>query len=335
MKETTRLGRNPFDPKPARKPVEPTAAPASESAAARSATPRPEIPAGRWEKGWGEIDEKFVKKLEPLLDALYTVYFRCSIEGWEQVPEKGPALYVGNHNGLLTWEILMLFHAWRKHTGGKRPAVGLAHEIARTNPLFSWLTQRVGAVPASPEVAREALRRGYDLMVYPGGEKESFRPYSERAKVDFYGRQGFLRVALETGAPIVPIASIGAHETYVILDRGEELAERLGLKEKFRLHGVPITPSSLLFFWCMSVGLLTFFPLLLAPAALASTLVPLPAKMDFKILEPIDVRGLAAGWGDAEGAKPETLDRLYKLVVGRLQDAVTAGYARRKYPIVG
>ena len=66
----------------------------------------------------------------------------------------------------------------------------------------------------------------------------------------------------------MPIVSVGAHESYVILDRGEEIAEKLGLKEKFRLHGVPDHfPSAFSFMWCVARGLFTFFPLLLAPIA--------------------------------------------------------------------
>ncbi|HTL11922.1 MAG TPA: lysophospholipid acyltransferase family protein [Bdellovibrionota bacterium] len=331
---TGRLGRNPFEPVTV-KVKEPVPEPVAETVTETES--ETETDTGKWDPRWGKVDLEFTQKLEPLLDALYTVYFRCDIQGWENVPDKknGPALFVGNHNGLLTWEVLMLFHAWLKQTGGERPALGLAHGIAFGNPVFSWLTQRIGAIPAEPEIALGALKRGFDLMVYPGGEKESFRPFAERAKVDFFGRQGFLRLALKAGVPIVPLASIGAHETYVILDRGEELAERLGLKEKFRLHGLPITPTSLLAMWCLSVGLITFFPLLLAPAILASAFIPLPAKMDFKILPAVDVCAIAREMGDSQGDKPETLQRLYDLVVGQLQETVTTGYAGRKYPVVG
>src|SRR5262249_53009979 len=152
-----------------------------------------------------------------------------------------------------------------------------------------WIIPRIGAIPADPEIAYEALEREYSLLVYPGGEKESFRPYKERKKIDFYQRKGFIRLALRAKVPLVPIVSVGAHESYVILNRGEELAEKLGLKEKFRLHGLPITFRSIFFLWCVVTGIFTFFPLLIAPFAFFSIFIPMPAKMTFRILPAVDL----------------------------------------------
>ncbi|MGZ3709318.1 MAG: lysophospholipid acyltransferase family protein, partial [Bdellovibrionota bacterium] len=214
----------------------------------------------------GRIDPEFATKLSPFLEGLYKHYFRCEISGWENVPEHR-SLFVGNHNGLLTFEVLMLFHAWWKRFGASRRALGLAHSVALSNPFFRWLIPRIGAIPADPEVALEALERDYTLLVYPGGEKESFRPYKDRKKVDFFRRKGFIRLALKAKVPIVPIVSVGAHESYVILHRGEEIAEKLGLKEKLRLHGFPITFRGIFFLWCVTTWVFTFFPLLIAPMA--------------------------------------------------------------------
>jgi 1-acyl-sn-glycerol-3-phosphate acyltransferase len=279
------------------------------------------------------VDPKFIGKITPFLEGLYKYYFRVDIEGWENVPEDPGerALFVGNHNGLLTFEILMLFHAWWQRYGESRRALGLAHGIALNNPLFRWLTPRIGAIPADPEVAREAIARGYSVMVYPGGEKESFRKYTARKQVEFYGRKGFIRLALKAGVPIIPIVSIGAHESYIILDRGEAIAEALGLKEKMRLHGVPITFRSVFFMWCVTTGLFTFFPLLLAPAAFMAIWVPLPAKMSFRILPRIDVAALA----DPARSEEENLQAIYDHVVGVMQTVLTEEYAKRKLPIVG
>jgi 1-acyl-sn-glycerol-3-phosphate acyltransferase len=277
-----------------------------------------------------QVDPAFVRKLTPFLEGLYKHYFRVDIEGWENVPE-GKTLFVGNHNGLLTFEILMLFHAWWQRFGEKRRALGLAHSIALNNPLFRWLTPRIGAIPADPEVALEAIERGYSVMVYPGGEKESFRAYKARKRVEFYGRKGWIRLALKAGVPITPIVSIGAHESYIILHRGEELAEALGLKEKLRLHGLPITFRSIFFVWCVTSGLFTFFPLLLAPAAFMAIFVPLPARMSFRILPTIDVSALQ----DPKLSEEENLERIYDHVVGIMQETLSTEYAKRKLPIVG
>ncbi len=276
------------------------------------------------------VDPEFVDKLAPFLEGLYEHYFRCEISGWENVPEE-QAFFIGNHNGLLTFEVLMLFHAWRRRFGDAHRALGLAHGIALNNPFFRWITPRIGAIPADPDIALEAFKHGYTLLAYPGGEKESFRPYKDRKKVDFYQRKGFIRLALKAKVPLVPVVSIGAHESYIILDRGEELAEKLGLKEKFRLHGVPITFRSIFFMWCVATGLFTFFPLLIAPAAFFSIFIPMPAKMTFRILEPIDVCALV----DPHLSEERNLQAIYDLVLSKMQTVLTEEYSKRKTPILG
>ncbi len=281
-------------------------------------------------KDLAKTDPVFADKISPFLEGLYNHYFRCEVTGWENIPDK-KALYVGNHNGLLTFEVLMLFHAWWKRFGATRRAVGLAHSIALDNPLFRWLLPKIGAIPADPDIANEALEKDYSLLVYPGGEKESFRPYKERKVVDFYQRKGFIRLALRARVPLVPIVSIGAHESYVILHRGEEIAEALGLKEKFRLHGLPITFRSIFFLWCVTTGMFTFFPLLLAPAAFAAIFVPMPAKMTFRILPPIDVVSMV----NAEDTEEDNLQRIYDYVVSQMQTVLTDEYSKRKLPVVG
>lgn len=278
----------------------------------------------------GKVDHDFAEKLEPFLEGLYKYYFRCDIQGWENIPQT-KALYVGNHNGLLTFEVLMMFYAYWKQFGKTRRALGLAHSVALNNPFFKWLIPRIGAVPADPEIALEALKRDYSLLVYPGGEKESFRPYKDRKKVDFYQRKGFIRLALNAKVPLVPIVSIGAHESYVILHRGEELAEKLGLKKKFRLHGLPVTFRSIFFCWCVATGVFTFFPLLIAPAAFMSIFIPMPAKMDFKILPPIDVVSML----DPNLTEEENLQKIYDHVIKIMNKTLTKEYAKRKYPIIG
>jgi 1-acyl-sn-glycerol-3-phosphate acyltransferase len=276
------------------------------------------------------LDPEFIEVIAPFLEGLYQHYFRCEIDGWDHVTEE-KAIYVGNHNGLLTFEVLMLFHGWWKRFGNSRRALGLAHEIALRNPFFRWLIPKIGAIPADPEIAQEALEQDYSLLIYPGGEKESFRPYKDRKIVDFYQRKGFIRLALKTGVPIIPIVSIGAHESYVILHRGEEIAERLGLKEKYNLHGVPITFRSLFFMWCVTSGIFTFFPLLLAPAAFLSIFIPMPAKMNFKILPPIDPYKMM----DSSLSEEENIQNIYDHVLKTMQTVLTEEYAKRRLPVFG
>jgi 1-acyl-sn-glycerol-3-phosphate acyltransferase len=277
-----------------------------------------------------QVDPDFQAKLTPFLEGLYQYYFRVDLEGWENVPTES-ALFVGNHNGLLTFEVLMLSHAWFKKFGPTRRAVGLAHGIALNNPFFKWLIPKLGAIPADPDIAFEALTRDYSLLVYPGGEKEAFRKFTERKKIDFYQRKGFIRLALRAKRKIVPVVSIGAHETYIILDRGEELAKKLGLYDRMRLHGVPITFRSIFFTWCVATGIFTFFPLLIAPAAFFAIFIPLPAKMSFRILPAIDPAVLVQEGRPEE----ENIQRIYDHVLEQMRSVMDAEYAKRKSPIIG
>ena len=284
----------------------------------------------RYDKYFRRVDPEFIRKITPFLDGLYRHYFRCEITGWENVPKK-KALLVGNHNGMLVFEVFMLMHAWRQRFGVKRKVFGLAHGIALNHAAFRWLTRRVGAIPANPKIGRDAFRRGHSVLVYPGGEKESLRPYSERKKIDFYGRKGFLRLALKARVPILPIVSIGAHETYVILHRGEEIAEKLGLKKSLRLHGFPITFRTVFFMWCVVTGVFTGFPLLLAPFALLFAAIPLPAKMTFRILEPIDVCSMV----DPLLSEEENLQVIYDHILWVMRCVHDEEYAKRKLPVMG
>lgn len=277
-----------------------------------------------------QVDYEFIKKIEPFLKIFYDAYFRVDFDGWENVPEE-KSLFVGNHNGLVTFEVLMMFYAWWKRYGTQRRGLGLAHGIALNNPFFRWICPQIGAIPADPDVAFEALERDYTLLVYPGGEKEAFRPYKQRREVDFFQRKGFIRLALKAGVPIVPVVSVGAQESYVILHRGEELAELFGLKQRFRLHGLPITLRSLFFFWCVSAGMTTFFPLLLAPGAFASIFVPMPTKMTFRVLPAIDPRDLL----ESSLSEEENLQKIYDHVVGTIQEEHTRLYNLRKFPVIG
>lgn len=279
---------------------------------------------------YDKVDHKTIRRVLPFLEGLYKYYFRCEVKGWENVPKEN-ALFVGNHNGLITFEVLMLFYAWWAQFGPAKRALGLAHAIAVDNPLFKWLIPKLGGIPARPDIAEEALNHGYSLLVFPGGEKEAFRSYRERKVVDFYQRKGFIRLALKTGRPIVPIACVGGQESYIILHRGEEIAEALGLKKKLRLHGLPVTFRSLFFLWCLASGFVFFVPWILVPGAFASIFVPLPVKMTFEILPPIDVSSMV----DPNLSEDENQQRIYNHVLSMIQQKVSEHYDRRNVPVLG
>jgi 1-acyl-sn-glycerol-3-phosphate acyltransferase len=271
-------------------------------------------------------DPEFLKKTAPFFDGLSKYYFRVKFKGWNNIPKDGHYLFVGNHNGLLTFEMIMIFWKWYKEFGPERKALGLAHSIAVKSPLFRWLCTKIGGIEASPEIAKEALGEGYSLLVYPGGLKEAFRPFKERKKVDFYQRKGFIRVARDAGVKIIPVVSVGAAESYVILDRGEALAKKLGVYDKMRLAGIPLTVRAVFFYAMVAGGFFTFIPWLVAPFALVAAFIPLPTQMTFRILEPMDPAGITS---------EEELQAFYDRVLHKMQAAMNEEYKKRKLPVIG
>ncbi len=135
--------------------------------------------------------------------------------------------------------------------------------------IGDWL-RRVGVIEANRENAAKALRSGALVLVFPGGDYDSYRPTFEN-KIDFAGRTGYVRTAIESDVPIVPMVSIGAQESQLFLTRGNWLAKRLGL-ERLRAEILPIT-------FGFPFGLSVFFP----------PNVPLPTKIVTQVLDPIDV----------------------------------------------
>src|SRR5581483_6192271 len=129
--------------------------------------------------------------------------------------------------------------AFSTYFGVERRFYQLAHNGVVASPL-GRIVRRYGTVAADPGNAELALRSGAAVLVYPGGDYEVFRPSWESGKVDFGGRKGFIRLALEAGVPIQPIVAVGGQETALFLTRGERLAKLAGLDKLLRLKTAPI-----------------------------------------------------------------------------------------------
>jgi 1-acyl-sn-glycerol-3-phosphate acyltransferase len=221
-----------------------------------------------------------VASLGRILDAWYAPV----VDGLQHVPD-GRALVVGTHNGgTLAPDMFATMVAFWKEFGPERPSYGLAHDVVFKLPVAGRWLARIGAVPAHPANAVALLERDATVLVYPGGDVDAYKPYRERHVVKFGRRRGFMRIALQTCAPIVPVVSVGAHQiTYVVTD-GAKLAERLGVKRRWRLEVLPIT---LALPWGVTVG-----PL--AP------ILPLPTKVRVRVLPALDLaRDLGLGPGSA------------------------------------
>lgn len=257
-------------------------------------------------------DPDWLRERLPLLWLLATIWFRGEVRNLGNIPEKGPVLLVGNHSGgNLTPDTFIFTLAFSSYFGIERKFHQLAHNLVVTMPLSGALVRRGGTVAASHSNAEKALTAGAALLVYPGGDWEAHRPSWEGGKVDFGGRKGFIRLALDQDVPIVPVVSVGGQETALFLSRGDRLAKAMRLDRLFRLKVLPI---SLAIPWGLNVG--DFLGHL-----------PLPAKITTEVLPAIDLR-------EQFGAEPDP-DEVYAHVTRLMQETLDALSAERRYPLIG
>ena len=185
-------------------------------------------------------DPAFIRAARPVLQR-YASYFRPEVRGFERLPQRGPFLVVGNHSGGQTPpDLPVLLTAWWRERGEDEPVYALFHSFFLGLPGVGPVMRRAGAVEAGPAEAEAVLRSGGILIDYPGGDSEVFRPWWERNRIEFGGRMGIVRLALRTGVPVVPAVSVGAHETLIVLARGERVAKWLGLDRMFRIKVMPL-----------------------------------------------------------------------------------------------
>ncbi len=203
------------------------------------------------------IDTALVDRFVPVARAI-RAYLRGRVLGVENIPV-GPALLVGNHNAGITFlEPVLLGLVWHERMNGEDGFYYLAHDSLMAMPGLGPLLARGGAVPASHAAAQAIFEAGRKVAVWPGGNHEAFRPWKERHRVDFGGHRGFARLALKNRVPIVPVLSLGGHEAYFVISRGERLARLTGFKKRFRSESFPIFLGLP---WGLGVGPLFHLPL--------------------------------------------------------------------------
>lgn len=164
-------------------------------------------------------EPKFIQSLMPFWGWLYRYYFRVETSGWQHLVPNRKTLIVGSHNGgLVAPDMFMCIYDWFRRFGTETPVYGLAHSnIWKIIPHLGRHAAKCGAIQAKPHMATAALRQNAPVLVYPGGLKDVFRPYSMRHQIYFAGHRGFIRLALQEEAPIVPMVSQGAHSTLIVL----------------------------------------------------------------------------------------------------------------------
>jgi 1-acyl-sn-glycerol-3-phosphate acyltransferase len=256
-------------------------------------------------------DPDFIREHLPLAWLLASIWFRGEVRGMERIPEDRPVLLVGNHSGgTITPDTVIFTLAFNAYFGVERPFYQLAHNLVLTSPIGPFL-RRFGTVAASHENARKALDAGAAVLVYPGGDWEVHRPTWEANRIDFAGRRGFVKLALDADVPIVPLVSVGGQETAIFLTHGQRLARLLRLDKLFRLKVLPINLSLP---WIVNVGDLLGH-------------LPLPAKITIQVMEPIDLR-------ERYGPDADRLE-IYDEITATMQDQLTALAAERRLPVLG
>jgi 1-acyl-sn-glycerol-3-phosphate acyltransferase len=215
------------------------------------------------EDEWG-FDEEFAEAVFPLFNFLYEAWWRVTAEGATNVPSHGRALLVSNHAGsLFPFDASMITMALMKTHPLPRWPRFMVLDWAFSLPFISTFMRRVGGIPASPYNARRVLEQDETVMVFPEGIKGTGKPFSERYRLQRFGRGGFVEVALRTGAPIVPIAVVGSEEIYPKVGESRALA---------RATGAPFVPLTPTFPWFGLLGL-----------------IPLPSRWRIEFCEPIDL----------------------------------------------
>jgi 1-acyl-sn-glycerol-3-phosphate acyltransferase len=254
-------------------------------------------------------DPAYVAKLIPLLKPLMKLYFRSTVKDMDRVPEGG-ALVVSNHSGgLLPMDVPIFAVGYYDEFGADRPLHCLAHDMLFTPPI-GGIMRRCGFLPATRENAHAVLTGGSTTIVFPGGDYDTFRPTRDANKIDFNGRTGYVRTALEAGVPIVPVVSIGGQETQIFLTRGELVGRILQLDKLMRTKYFPI-----------GIG----FPFGVWPAFPPN--LPLPAKITTQVLDPVHI--------EAEFGPDPDIAAVDTEVRRRMQEALDELARRRRFPVIG
>lgn len=204
-------------------------------------------------------DPEVVALLDRVIEPVAEQWFRLRVRGAENIPEDGGALLVSNHSGTLPVDGLIIGYAVRARTG--RAFRPLAADLVFSLPFIGQIARKMGATLACADDAERLLARGELAAVWPEGFKGVGKPFSERYKLQRFGRGGFVSAAMRAQVPIIPVSVVGAEEVYPLIGNVPSLARLLGLPY------LPITP---------------FFPWL-GPLGM----VPLPSKWIIEFGEPI------------------------------------------------
>jgi 1-acyl-sn-glycerol-3-phosphate acyltransferase len=258
-------------------------------------------------------DWDFMERQKYLWNPLMDYWFRMEIEGWENIPEP-PALLIGIHSGApFVWDAWTVGVQWWRHFGDSRTLHGTAHDALMALPVVGSYFRRMGVLPAAPDSIATALAAGHDVALWPGGERDSLRPWTDRDTAILAGRTGFVQLAIRSCVPIVPIATVGGPDSMPVLATGRRVAKTLRLDKIARLKMFPIAVQ---------------VPWGLSPALLPE--IPLPTKIRTAFQPPIEL--------DCDPDRADDDDYVqarYEQVRASIQSGIDALARRRRLPLLG
>ncbi|AKK30033.1 lysophospholipid acyltransferase family protein [Mycobacterium sp. EPa45] len=266
---------------------------------------------GQWDLS-GQ-DETTMQRQKYLWNFLVDHWFRMEFDGWENLPDS-PVLLVGIHSGApFVWDAWTVGVQWWRRFGQERTLHGTAHDALMAMPVIGRYFRAMGVLPAAPDSMATALAEGHDVAVWPGGEVDSLRPWSERDVANLAGRKGYVRMAIKAGVPIVPIATVGGADAMPVLIRGDGLSRVLRLDKLLRLKVFPLAVS---------------LPWGIAPAALPQ--LPLPAKIRTRLMPAVEV-----DHDPSRADDDDYVEQKHREVQDSIQSGMDALARKRALPLFG
>jgi 1-acyl-sn-glycerol-3-phosphate acyltransferase len=261
-------------------------------------------------------NQSLMRVQKPVWDALCKYYFRLETSGWERLPEE-TSLLIGNHSGgSLTMDAWTFVFDWWRRFGTERVLHATAHDVLMAAPGLGDYFRQAGVIPASRQGVTAALGAGCDVVIWPGGDVDAMRSWRRRDEAVLGGRKGFVRTAIRSGVPIVPVATVGGHDTAFVLSEGKWIANGIdriwGLKKKLRGTQLPIV-----------LGIPFGLTIETIP-----THLPLPAKIRTELLDPIHVDHDPERVNDRE-----YVDSIYHEVESAIQGGMDRLAKQRRFPI--
>jgi len=250
-------------------------------------------------------DPRATARWEWLFEFLYSKWFRVQASGLENIPSHGRALLVANHAGTLPYDSAMVMHAVRRDHPARRDVRPLVEDTVFHLPFLGPIMNRIGGVRADPANAERLLEKNELVAVFPEGEKGMGKLWKDRYRLQRFGRGGFVKLALRTRAPIIPVAVVGAEEAAPMLGKVTWFAKNIGIP------WIPVTPT---FPWFGPAGLL-----------------PLPSKWYVQFGTPID---LAAQHGPEAAEDRLLVNKLADQIRTQIQSMIDGLLGRRRSPLL-